>query len=116
MMAEDMIESLGHTLAATAATLGDARAAIDKGRFDLALLDVNLNGDSSMPLATQLKVAGRPFAFTTGYGSAGIDAEHADRPVLTKPYSLTDLEALIDGFCDQAGTSSITSTSDSNLG
>ena len=116
MMAEDMVEALGHRVAGTVSTLADARHAIASVAFDAALLDVNLNGDSSMELAQALKVSGKPFAFTTGYGAAGIDPEHRDCPVLAKPYAFGDLEGLLAGFVQAAGTSSTTSTIDSNLG
>lgn len=95
MMAEDMIDSLGCTVAGLAATIDDAHEALDTVQFDIAVLDVNLNGATSMGLATALKQRGTPFAFTTGYGAHGIDAEHLDMPVLTKPYSLVDLEAAL---------------------
>jgi CheY-like chemotaxis protein len=117
MMAEDLIEALGHEIAVTAATLEEALAACANGVFDAALLDVNLNGDSSMAVATALKARGCPFAFTTGYGAGGIDACHADMPVLTKPYALNELEGLLAKFSGQlAGTSSMTSRVDSNRG
>lgn len=95
MMAEDMIDSLGCTVAGLAATIADAYKALDTIEFDLAMLDVNLNGTTSMELARTLKERGTPFAFTTGYGADGIDAEHLDMPVLTKPYSIADLEAAL---------------------
>lgn len=117
MMAEDMIDACGHRVGATASSLPAALAAIETGGFDAALLDVNLNGDSSMPVAARLKQLGKPFAFTTGYGAAGIDDAHRDAPVLPKPYAFADLEALLAGFAAQvAGTSSTTSVSDSNRG
>jgi DNA-binding response OmpR family regulator len=117
MMAEDLIEAIGHDVVISSATLDDARKACIEGEFDAALLDVNLNGESSMPLATLLKARDIPFAFTTGYGVGGIDAEHSDKPVLTKPYALADLERLLSDFVDQgAGTSSMTSSVDSNRG
>lgn len=117
MMAEDMIDACGHRVAATASTLAAALAAVEAGGFGAALLDVNLNGDSSMPVATRLKALGKPFAFTTGYGAAGIDEAHHDMPVLTKPYAFADLEALLERFAAQvAGTSSRISVNDSNRG
>jgi len=117
MMAEDLIEMVGHEVVVTAATLEDARVACLAGNFDAALLDVNLNGESSMPLAALLKARDIPFAFTTGYGAGGIDAEHRDMPILTKPYALASLERLLDDFVAQAsGTSSMTSSVDSNRG
>ena len=117
MMAEDMIDAVGHSIVRTAATIADAEAAIAEGGFDCALLDVNLNGDSSMGLAATLKARGTPFAFTTGYGAAGIDDDHRDCIVLTKPYAMDELEAQCTRFVDQlAGTSSTTSISDSKRG
>jgi CheY-like chemotaxis protein len=117
MMAEDLLETLGHEVAVTAATLGDALAACATHAFDAALLDVNLNGESSMPIAAALKDLGCPFAFTTGYGAGGIDACHSDMPVLTKPYALGDLETVLAGFATQrAGMSSITSSVESKRG
>ncbi len=117
MMAEDLIETLGHRVVITAASLGEAHLACAAPLFDAALLDVNLNGESSMEVATLLKACGCPFAFTTGYGAGGIDAAHADRPVLTKPYALSELEAVLAGFAVHlAGTSSMTSSVDSKRG
>ena len=117
MMAEDMIEGLGHRVGHTAATLADALDACATMTFDAALLDVNLNGYSSMPVAVALKARNCPFAFTTGYGAGGVDAEHRDMPVLSKPYALADLEATLAKFVDQAaGISSTTSIVDSKRG
>jgi CheY-like chemotaxis protein len=117
MMAEDLIDSLGHQVVRTAATLGEGQTACAGHDFDAALLDVNLNGESSMTLATALKERGCPFAFTTGYGAGGIDPEHGDMPVLTKPYALAELKIVLSAFAAQlAGTSSITSSVDSKRG
>jgi CheY-like chemotaxis protein len=117
MMAEDLIETLGHRVVTTAASLAEGHAACANGGFDAAMLDVNLNGDTSMSLATELTSRGCPFVFTTGYGASGIDAEHADKPVLTKPYAMAELEAVLERFVAQlAGTSSMTSSVDSNRG
>lgn len=91
MTTEDMAEDLGHQVVAIAATLGTALAAVDAGGFDLALLDINLNGEPSMPVAARLQAAGVPFVFTTGYGSAGPDGPFADAPLLAKPYRSADL-------------------------
>lgn len=117
MMAEDLIEALGHRVVLTVATLGEGQMACAGHDFDAALLDVNLNGESSMALAAALKSRGCPFAFTTGYGAGGIESAHADKPVLTKPYALAELEAVLAGFVAQlAGVSSITSSVDSKRG
>ena len=95
MTAEDMLEELGCITAATAATLPEALDAAGGEAFDVALLDINLNGRESLPVAARLRELGRPFVFTTGYGAAGSGADFSDVPLVTKPYQLADLEAAI---------------------
>jgi CheY-like chemotaxis protein len=92
MTAEDMLGDLGCTIAYVAVTLSEALAAAREGDFVVAILDINLNGVDSMPVATLLRRRKIPFIFTTGYGSSGRAAEHADAPLITKPYRLMDLE------------------------
>ncbi len=117
MMAEDMIDGLGHRVVRTATTLTEALDACATVEFDVALLDVNLNGATSMAVAAALKQRGCPFAFTTGYGVDGVDPAHSDCPVLTKPYALGELDVLLTDFSAQlAGTRSMTSSVESNRG
>lgn len=110
MLAEDMLEIAGCRLAGTAATLAEGLAAAARDDFDIAMLDVNLDGENSGPIADALHARGKPFIFTTGYGSDGVPDRHAGRPVCPKPYVLADLQA---SLLQAAGTSSSTSTSDS---
>lgn len=93
---EDMLQELGCTLAATAATLPAALAAVESQTFDLALLDINLQGVESLEVARRLRALGRPFVFTTGYGAAGPGPEFAGTPLLAKPYAMSDLAAAVD--------------------
>ena len=95
MTAEDMLEELGCTVVRTASTLAEAMAAVECEAFDAALLDINLNGLESLPVATRLRELGRPYIFTTGYGAAGCGAEFADVPLVSKPYRIGDLEAAL---------------------
>ncbi|TFI56727.1 response regulator [Sphingomonas parva] len=95
MTVEDMLEALGCETVATAATLNEALAAAETASFDLALLDINLNGTESLPVAARLRALGLPFVFTTGYGPTGSGPEFADAPLVTKPYDMSDLAAAI---------------------
>lgn len=95
MTAEDMLEELGCTVAATATNIEEAFACVAERAFDVALLDINLNGRQSLPVAAALREKGAPFVFTTGYGAAGSGADYADVPLVTKPYQIADLEAAI---------------------
>lgn len=88
MTAEDMLDELGCTVVATVATLAAALEAVERTDFGIVLLDINLDGTESHPVADRLREAGRPFVFTTGYGA---DAARGG-PVVVKPYQLRDLE------------------------
>ena len=71
MMVADMLNELGYTVAAEAGEIGEAIRLAQSTYFDLAILDVNVNGKVISPVADLLKARGRPFIFATGYGSSG---------------------------------------------
>ena len=99
MTAEDMLEDLGCVVAATASSQAEAITAAAGNDFDIALLDINLNGQTSLAAAEALRTRGRPFVFTTGYGVAGRGAEYDDVPLVTKPYRVGELaEAILEAL------------------
>ena len=96
-----MIErSLSHDLGAAAGIdyrpvglLDRALSLADNLPIDLALVDVNLNGVSSFPLAAALAARKIPFVFATGYGTAAIERRWSGVPTLQKPFQTSDLAA-----------------------
>lgn len=89
---EDMLIELGHEVIDLAMRLPQGLALARAASFDLAILDVNLDGRPSFPIADVLNDRGVPYLFLTGYGSAGIDPAHRrGRIVIKKPFDLTDL-------------------------
>jgi len=96
MNIEDMLLELGHEVAAIVGQLEPALALAREAAFDVAMLDVNLGGDRSFPVADLLIERGIPFFFATGYGRDGIDEAYRDRLVLQKPFRALDLLAAID--------------------
>lgn len=92
IMIEDMIEELGLELAASTASPEQAIKMLDTDAIDLAILDVNLGDTDSSEVAAELAQRDIPFIFSTGYGSSRL-TRFADRPVLTKPFSLEELDA-----------------------
>jgi CheY-like chemotaxis protein len=96
MMVADMLNELGYTVAAEAGEIGEAMKLAQSTYFDLAILDVNVNGKVISPVADLLKASGRPFIFATGYGSSGLPEEYRDRPALQKPFQLETLGKMID--------------------
>ena len=63
--------------------------------FDLAILDVNVNGKMISPVADLIRARQRPFIFATGYGSSGLPEEYRDRPALQKPFQIETLAKAI---------------------
>jgi CheY-like chemotaxis protein len=94
-MIEDMLVELGHHVVEVAMRLPDALRVASDLDVDLAILDVNLDGHRSFPVAEVLIRRGIPFAFATGYGSAGIEEPFRTHPVLAKPFLQADLERIL---------------------
>jgi CheY-like chemotaxis protein len=91
MNIEDMLLDLGHEVAGIASRLQPALALAKEGDFDVAMLDVNLAGEPSFPVADMLLDRGIPFLFATGYGIKGIPDAYQKHPVLQKPFRIGDL-------------------------
>src|SRR3954470_11602529 len=96
MLLEDMLGELGYTIAAEAARLDEALDAAKNGQFDLAILDVNLNGQTIVPVAEALAARGTPFVFATGYGERGLPDAYRDRPTLKKPFQMDGLSRMLE--------------------
>jgi hypothetical protein len=60
--------------------------------FDTAILDVNLHGEASFPIAELLLQRSCPFLLSTGYGAGANPAAFAHVPILQKPFRMADLE------------------------
>ena len=95
MLLADMLVELGYTIAAEAGHIEEALAAATTVDFDLAILDVNLNGETVAPVATALAARGLPFVFATGYGPHHLPEAFRDRPTLKKPFQVDGLGRLL---------------------
>lgn len=95
MALEDMLADLGCTEVRRAANVQQAMALMDNQAFDLATLDLNLDGANSYAVAQALTDRGVPFAFSTGYGRLGVRDDYAGPPVLNKPFSRGQLLAIV---------------------
>ena len=93
MLVEDMLGELGCEVAALSSHLEQALQIAASGTFDFAVLDVNLNGRHSFPVADVLRGRGVPFLFATGYGANILPERHAGAVILHKPFSLDELRA-----------------------
>jgi DNA-binding response OmpR family regulator len=96
MLIEDMLDELGYEIGASVARLAKAFEVLDSLDFDVAILDVNVDGEPVFPLARRLSEQGKPIVFSTGYGRAGLPAEFANYPVLAKPFSMSELQRVLE--------------------
>jgi CheY-like chemotaxis protein len=86
MLLQDMLDDLGHTLAGEAGALDEALALARQAEFDIAILDVDLKGQSISPVVEALVKRGLPFVFATGYGQHGVPEPYRMIPTLQKPF------------------------------
>jgi CheY-like chemotaxis protein len=94
MMIESMLTDLGCESVTAAGTVVQALTLIEGQTFDAAMLDVNLKGDNSRPVADALAARGVPFFFSTGNGGHHTMDCYEDRAILRKPFVFEDLAAI----------------------
>jgi CheY-like chemotaxis protein len=102
MMLAEMVEELGHRVVAEAGNVKDGQALAGSAVFDLALLDINLDGRCISPVAEIIARRDLPFLFVSGYGPAGRPEQFSDRPVLQKPVPISKLGEAIDSMLSSA--------------
>ena len=94
-LVEDMLAELGHEVVGFAASVEEAAGLADRDDFDVALLDLNLQGETVEAIAATLARRGKPFVFTTGYGDRAIPPAFKDRPMLPKPFHIDQLGEML---------------------
>jgi CheY-like chemotaxis protein len=95
LLLEDMLSALGHEVVGTAMRLPQALELATTCNADLAILDINLAGLKSFPVADMLTRRGMPFVFATGYGRAGLEPPYDSEMVIKKPFGPRELETAI---------------------
>ncbi|HDS1088209.1 response regulator [Stenotrophomonas sp. GD03701] len=95
MVLEQAIAQVGYDVSKTAEDLPTALACAEEAAFDVAVLDVNLNGVESYPVADRLVELGVPFLFTTGLGANRLPDRFKGTPFLEKPFRLKEIAAAL---------------------
>lgn len=103
MLLQDMLADLGYRPAAEAGGIDEALALAQQGNFDLAILDVNLNGHPISPVVEILVERRVPFIFATGYGQRGVPEPYRRTPTLQKPFQAEALAEAIAAVTRGAG-------------
>lgn len=99
MLVEDALLDAGAVVIGPVATVVEALALLERELPDVAVLDLNLAGETSTPVADALASRGVPFVVATGYGADGLPPGHAEVPVLAKPYDPDDLTSALGRLC-----------------
>ena len=90
---EDVLDEFGYQVAGVITQLDEAIARDQD--YDLAVLDVHINGRDVFDFADLLVERGIPFVFATGYGERGIPERHRSSPVLQKPFQPDELKRIL---------------------
>ena len=91
VLIEEALISAGATIMGPFSAVAPSMAAIAAEPPEVAILDLNLAGESSLPVADDLVARGVPIIFASGYGSAGLPPRYRERPMLAKPYDPAEL-------------------------
>jgi DNA-binding response OmpR family regulator len=85
MFIKDCLVDAGYDVVAMAATLPQALALAQTLELEAAVLDVNLKGGLSFPVAELLAQRNIPFVICTGYDTGNFPAVAQGAPSLAKP-------------------------------
>lgn len=100
----DQLRELGCTVIGPVGSLAAAwveakRPELENG-LDGALLDIDLGGETSFPLADFLAARNVPYAFVTAYDRTVLPLTHRSAPILMKPLDQNALyEVILSCFC-----------------
>ena len=91
----DMLEDMGCTVPASAQGIADALRKASDLSFDIGLLDVSVGGERIDPVADLLAGRDIPFVFTSGHERDSLPMRFKERPLLSKPYVASQLQATL---------------------
>lgn len=92
---EQDLVAAGCTVLGPYATLEAATQACRSENFDLAILDVNLNGSMVYPLADELAAQGVPFVLLSAYRISDLPERFRAAPRVEKPYDPAAIAKLV---------------------
>jgi DNA-binding response OmpR family regulator len=90
-----IVQAAGHSVLGPVASVDDALAMLAKDRPGFAVIDANLRGQSSSPLARRLDELGVPFCICTGYRPDDLKPTFGDVVLIQKPVKAGALVAAL---------------------
>jgi DNA-binding NtrC family response regulator len=102
MLIEDMLLDLGVEVVGPASTMDHALTLAREAEIEAAVLDINIGGQLTYPIADILQGRGIPVIFATGYGSAVLPERFRDTPTLHKPFDRHRFEEVMQAALAQS--------------
>lgn len=93
------IEAAGYRVLGPAATVEEGLVIAEADGVSAAILDMNICGSTSFPIAERLAEKGVPFMFLSGNDSHRVLDQFSDRTILTKPINYDRLLAELNAIC-----------------
>ena len=98
---KDLLQTQGAEVVGPLGNLDQAMKQVERDGFEVAVLDINLQGVEGYPIADELKRQGVPFVFASAYSEDRIPIRFADVHLWEKPYSeralIEDIRRLCEG-------------------
>src|SRR5688572_29735298 len=96
-----ILRDAGYSIVGPAPTLDEAIGLLSRAQVDVVLLDINLRGTLSYPLAEHLATQQVPFAFVTGYQPADLPSRLAHHPLVRKPARPAELLGVVQALLEK---------------
>jgi DNA-binding response OmpR family regulator len=87
LMIEDFLAAQGCIVVGPFSQVAEAVLAAKAEAIDVAILDINIGGVMSFPVADALQARNIPFLFLSGYGQSAVPADHPEWLVCSKPFT-----------------------------
>lgn len=89
------LRDAGYTVVGPALNVASSLELIAREGCDLAVLDINLGGETAEPVALKLASCNVPFVIMSGYSSAQHAPVYREAPSLAKPVEIEKLDAVL---------------------
>jgi DNA-binding response OmpR family regulator len=91
----DVLAELGYTPVDCEGSFRGAMAAAETATYELAVVDLHLNGETAFPILDKLIARGIPYILATHTRRADIPVIYSSAPFICKPYSLEQLRKAV---------------------
>ncbi len=93
------LQDAGYNVPDPVASVEEAMSVLDKMTICAAILDMNIRGSTSLPIAERLEAEGTPFIFLSGNDTYHLQEKYSDSLVLTKPIDYALLIGKVQALC-----------------